>query len=114
MAMTNELPGLRVGCSKSKPEHDIIETPFELRKKIFASYTLLADGTLEVQMELALENAIHPFDLLFLPKLQAVSDNLCSPVPSMFSRDIVAFVDATRRLETPFALEEQLHSLPAA
>jgi hypothetical protein len=32
----------------------------------------------------------------------------------MFSRDIIALLDATRRLETPFALEEQLHPFPAA
>src|SRR6185295_3179050 len=60
------------------------------------------------------EDAVHSLDLLFLAKLQAVSDNLGLAIAPVLTGREVTFLDGARGLEAALPFKEQLHGFPAA
>src|SRR5262249_5416268 len=92
----------------------VVQPPFQLGKQVLTGNTLLSRRFLEVRTKLVFENSIDPFDLLFLTKLQAVTDDLRLPVSSVLPGSEVSLLDRTRRLEATLAFEKQLHSFAAA
>src|SRR5688572_14970852 len=114
MAVAHELPCLIVGGCKSESHHNVIEAALELGEQVFAGDALLACGLLEVRAELVFQDAVHPFDLLLFPELQAISYDLGLALPSMLPGLEIALLNGARRLKTPFPLEEQLHTFSPA
>ena len=74
---------------------------------------VLRVGALEVEAELALEQAVDALDLLLLAKLHAVAEDL-GTAAAMLAGRVVAALDRALVLETAVALQKQLHALAPA
>src|SRR5215831_15172960 len=104
MAVANELARLRMSRGKAEANEYVIQTTLELRKQVFAGYTLLTDGLLEVRAELVFEDAVNTFYLLFFAQLQPIADNLRFAIAAVLPGREISFFDSARRLETALAL----------
>src|SRR5690606_7316692 len=69
---------------------------------------------LEVAAELILQHAVDALDLLLLPQLDAVADDLRPARAAVLSGRHVALLDGALLGVAALALQEQLHALAAA
>src|SRR5215472_4461999 len=99
MAVADELPRLRAGRREAERVDDIVEAPLELLEQVRAGDSLSPLRPRERQAKLALEQAVHPLDLLLFAQLDAVAQELRAPAP-VLARRVVAPFDRALVLET--------------
>src|SRR5215510_13507061 len=113
MAVTHELPRLRVRCSKPEAHQNVVEPALELCEQVFAGDALLPHGFLEIRPELVFEHAVDALDLLLLTQLESISDDLRFTIPAVLARREVSLFDCARRLEATLTLQKQLQAFSA-
>src|SRR4029079_12031913 len=74
--VADELASLGARAGGRPPEHDVVEAELERPEERLAGHARSVLGGVEVDPELALEDAVHAADLLLLPELQAVVTDL--------------------------------------
>src|SRR5579859_2145842 len=74
--MADELAGLRPRRREPHPVDDVVETRLERPEKVLAGHAGPGFGTVEVVLELALENGVDATNLLLLAQLKAVLADL--------------------------------------
>src|SRR5262245_29837558 len=114
MSVPDILSRLRMVDSESDSYENVVETPFELCKQIFAGDAFLANRAFKIRSELVLQHAVDALHFLFFAQLQPVSDDLRFTIVTVLPWREIPFFNPARRLETAFPFEEQLHSFPAA
>src|SRR5215471_11530556 len=114
VSVTHQLPRLAPRLRESKPEHDVIETPFQLLQQLLTGHALGTGGFLEVIAELSFLREVDAFRFLLFTQLQTVAYDLGLAVFPMLSGSKITLLDRTFIAEALRAFEEQLHALAAA
>src|SRR5436190_7702896 len=113
VSVAHELTGLGARGGKAERIDDVVEPQLELAQELIAGDAGVLRGALEVEPELALQQAVDALDLLLLAKLNAVAENLRAPA-AVLAGGVVAALDGAFVLEAAIALQEEFHSLSPA
>jgi hypothetical protein len=113
MTVADELPGLLPGSREAEAENDVVESSLQVLQEDFTRHALLAVRVVKGVPELAFHHAVDASYLLFLPQSNTVIRNLALPLTVLAGRVTPAF-DGALGAETPFPLEEKLHTFTAA
>jgi hypothetical protein len=97
----------------AEPEDDVVEPELEDAQEVLAGHAGAGLGLLEVVVELALQDAVDPADLLLLAKLEAVVADLAAAHAVLTGRRGTALEGALLGIAAR-ALEEELRALAAA
>src|SRR3990172_5930852 len=107
VTVPHELPALPAGHREAELVRDVVQPAFQEDQEVVARLPLQLLRLLEVVVELPLEQAVDPFRLLLLPKLDPVVAVLGTPLP-VLSRGIPSPLDGALVGEAPVPLQEQL------
>jgi hypothetical protein len=114
--MAYQLSSLIPARGETQPENDVVQTSLQTNQEILASDTSSLGSTPEEIAELTLLEAIHPFHLLLLSKLEGIVGLFPSAglSGSMLAWGIGSPVHWTFLGVALLALQEQLLPFPAA
>ena len=106
MPMAHCLARLRPAGAEAHSVNDAVETPLERAEQILAGDALHFDGFLEGIAELRFEDAENAADLLFLAKLQAVTDKFRFAILAVLARNEVAALNCALVRVAALAFQE--------
>jgi hypothetical protein len=104
--MLHKLPCFISRIGKTQPVDHIVQSPFQKYEENLSCDAFLAVRLFKGVMELVLQDAIQPFDLLFFPKLVPVIRGLSSAL-AMLTRVVISPVNSAflRIASLPFQKE---------
>src|SRR5512136_575299 len=111
--MSNELACFISRIGKTESINDIVQSPFQERKKGFSSNPLLSIRFFKNIAELVLQNPVHPFDFLLFPKLSSVVRELFPSLTMLSGRVVPPIVRTLLRI-APLPFEKELQVFPPA
>src|SRR5262249_7196806 len=109
--MADELPRFRTRRAEAHPVDDVIQPRFEQLQQVRAGRALALRGALEVQAELALEDAVRAAQLLLFAKLVAVIRRAHARLDAVLSRLGVQLALGVERSTRAF--QEKVSAFPS-
>src|SRR5687768_15840934 len=99
VAVADELPRLGAGGCEAEGVDHVVEPELELAEQVVTGDAGARGRAVEVDPELILEQAVNALDLLFLAKLDTVSEHL-GTAASVLAGRVIAALDGALVLET--------------